>query len=220
MNWGTLLLVLAVVLVGAAFLWPYLIPDENQRALQRLNEVLQTWNGVRDLQAEVSVLKPGEPALRLTLLYLAGLAVRLEVNEPEELRGEVYALRAVPEGWLLVHFRPTLSLGLEARFPAEALGQILTEFALLSPTKIRASWPKEDVLWITGSLGPFAAAELELGEIFSLPQRILLSEAEGGTLEVKVQDLRVNEGLGLRDLLLFDPLPTRWIRIPIPVGGA
>ncbi len=219
-NWGTVLLLLAAVLVGAAFLWPYLIPDENQRALQRLTEVLQTWNGVRDLQAEVIVLRPGEPALRLGLLYLAGLAVRLEIKEPEELQGEVYALRAVPEGWLLVHFRPGLSLGLEARFPAESLGRILNEFVVPSPKRVQASWPREDVLRLIGPFGPFAAAEIVLGQNFLLPQRVLLSEADGETMEVQVQNLRVNAGLELRDLLLLDPLPTRWIRIPIPEGGA
>lgn len=220
MNWGTILLVLAAVLVGAAFLWPSLFPDENQRALQRLNELIQTWNAIRDLQGELTILRPGEPVLKLNVLFLAGLAVRLEITEPEELRGEVFALRAVPEGWLLVHSRPSLSLGLEARFPTDFLSQMLVELGGASPEKLRFSWPKEEVLRITGLSGPFTAVEIETGENFRLPQKILAFEASGQTLEVQIQGVRVNEGLELRDLLFLDPLPTRWIRIPIPAGGA
>lgn len=220
MNWGTILLVLAAVLVGAAFLWPSLFPDENQRALQRLNELIQTWNAIRDLQGELTILRPGEPVLKLNVLFLAGLAVRLEITEPEELRGEVFALRAVPEGWLLVHSRPSLLLGLEARFPTDFLSQMLAELGGASPEKLRFSWPKEEVLRITGLSGPFTAVEIEVGENFRLPQKILAFEASGQTLEVQVEGVRVNEGLELRDLLFLDPLPTRWIRIPIPAGGA
>lgn len=220
MNWGTILLVLAAVLVGAAFLWPSLFPDENQRALQRLNELIQTWNAIRDLQGELTILRPGEPVLKLNVLFLTGLAVRLEITEPEELRGEVFALRAVPEGWLLVHSRPALSLGLEARFPTDFLSQILAELDGASPEKLRFSWPKEEVLRISGLSGPFTAVEIEVGENFRLPQKILAFEASGPTLEVQMEGVRVNEGLELRDLLFLDPLPTRWIRIPIPAGGA
>lgn len=220
MNWGTILLVLAAVLVGAVFLWPSLFPDENQRALQRLNELIQTWNAIRDLQGELTILRPGEPVLKLNVLFLAGLAVRLEITEPEELRGEVFALRAVPEGWLLVHSRPALSLGLEARFPTDFLSQMLAELGGASPEKLRFSWPKEEVLRISGLSGPFTAVEIEVGENFRLPQKILAFGASGQTLEVQMEGVRVNEGLELRDLLFLDPLPTRWIRIPIPAGGA
>ncbi len=220
MNWWTVLLVLTLALVGAAFLWPRIIPDENQRALERLNEAIRTWAGLRDIQADLVLLRPGEPALRLGVLYLGGLAVRLEIKEPAELAGEVYALRAVPEGWLLVHSRPKLSLGLEARFPEAALGKILGELGNPSWEKLKVSAPKENTLKIVGLSGPFTAVELELSENFSLPNRIVILTNDGERLEVQVQNLQVNRGLELRDLLLLDPLPTRWIPIPIPEGGA
>lgn len=220
MNWWTVLLVLILALAGAAFLWPRIVPDENQRAQELLNEAIRTWAGLRDIQAEIVLLKPGEPALRLQVLYLAGLAVRLEVKEPEELAGEVYALRAVPEGWLLVHSRPKLALGLEARFPETALGRILEEFGNPSWEKLKVRSPKENTLEISGLTGAFTAMEIELGETFLLPNRVVIITNGEERLEIKVQNLEVNKGLELRDLLLLDPLPTRWIPIPIPEGGA
>lgn len=97
---------------------------------------------------------------------------------------------------------------------------MLAELGGASPEKLRFSWPKEEVLRISGLSGPFTAVEIEMGENFRLPQKILAFEASGQTLEVQMEGVRVNEGLELRDLLFLDPLPTRWIRIPIPAGGA
>jgi hypothetical protein len=219
-NWWTVFLILTLALVGAAFLGPRLLSDENQRAWERLNEVIRAWEGIRDLQAEVILLRPGEPALHVQLLYLAGLAVRLEIKEPEELAGEVYALRAVPEGWLLVHSRPKLSLGLEARFPEDALGKVLGELGFPSLGKSKVTWPKENAFQITGLAGPFTTVEVEIGENFSLPNRIVILGDNGQRIEIQVHNAQVNKGLELRDLLLLEPLPTRWIPIPIPEGGA
>lgn len=221
MNWGiVLILVGAGLLLGALFLGPYLFPNEDQQALQRLVEITRVWAGVQDLRAELIVAKPGEPTLHLEVLYLSELAVRLEIVEPPELKGEVYALRPLPEGWLLVHFRPNLSLGLEARFGGNALSELLGGFGALSLDKIRVAWPEENVARITGLTGAFSTVEIEFGPDFSLPKRILATDRQGQTIEVRMEKATVNSGLELRELLILEPFPSRWIRIPIPAGGA
>lgn len=218
MNWWVLVLVIGLVF-GVVVLGPYLFPGENQRAMQRLTEVIQAWAGIRDLEAHLEVLRPGEPLVRLRVLYLAGLAVRLELEEPEELRGEVYALRSTPEGWLLVHFRPNLSLGLEARFSERELTRTLQGLGTPSP-KLRVQWPEANTIQIEGLSGPFPRAEIQFGENFPVPERILALDADGKALELRLTETKVNTGLELRELFLLDPLPTQWIPIPMPSGGA
>lgn len=218
MNWWSVLLLLALVGIGVGLFGPYLLPSEDQRALQRLNEVLQIWAGVQDLEARLTIRRPGEPALKIRLLYLSGLALRLEIEEPEGLAGEVYALRTISEGLLLVHYRPKLALGLEARFPSEELAALIFEGNPSSTIKV--SWPKEDVLRLRGLSAPFSQADLYLAGEFQLPHRIVATSPDGVITELEVEELQVNRGLELRDLLLLEPLPTRWIQIPVPQDGA
>ncbi|MEN3010988.1 MAG: hypothetical protein ABDI20_08545 [Candidatus Bipolaricaulaceae bacterium] len=220
MNWGLLLLVLGVGLAAALFvaLWPYLNPESPLWAQQRLAEVVRTWEQVRDLEAHLLILRPGEPRLAARLLYLSGAAVRLEIEEPPELAGEVYTLRPVEGGWLLVHFRPALALGLERR---------------VAPQELQALWPlapggRAEVRWIQDAAfvlrpaqGPFAEVEVHLEGELRLPTRVLLRAAEGGSVEVRATVRGINRGLELRELLSLDPFPTRWIRIPaLPAPGA
>jgi hypothetical protein len=219
-GWLLLLLVGAGLILGIFALGPYLQPNPELQARQRFLEVMRTWEGIRDLRAEIGVLRPGEPRLNFSLLYLAGLALRLEIQEPEELRGEVYALRAIPEGWLLVHFRPKLGLGLEAHFPDQALTWVLSDFEGFSMEKAKITWPEENVVRFEGLSGAFAEAELRLDPETKLPVKILLKDRAGNPLELSVEKAEVNVGLELRELLLLDPFPTRWIRIPFPEGGA
>lgn len=219
-NWGILLLVLGVGL-GAALVtvfWPYLHPESPLWAQQRLSELVRTWEGVRDLKAAVTVLRPGEPLLRVRLFYLAGAAARLEVEEPPELAGEVYTLRPVEEGWLFVHLRPRLALGLEARFPEAELKALFSPFA---QTKGDVRWLEDNAFVWRGQIGPYHEAEVHLGGEFSLPQRVILREPEGTFTELQISWLGINEGMELRELLILDPFPTRWIRIPVlPAPGA
>ena len=219
-EWLLLLLVGAGLILGIFALGPYLQPNPELQARQRFLELVRTWEGIRDLRAEIGVARPGEPRLNFSLLYLAGLALRLEIQEPEELRGEVYALRAVPEGWLLVHFRPKLGLGLESRFSDQALTRLLSEFEGFSPEKAKIIWPEENVVRFAGLPGIFTEAELQLDPETNLPTKILLKDRTGNPLELAVEKAEVNVGLELRELLLLDPFPTRWIQIPFPEGGA
>ena len=219
-GWLLLLLLGAGLIFGIFALGPYLQPNPELQARQRLFEVIRTWEGIRDLRAEIGVLRPGEPRLNFSLLYLAGLAIRLEIQEPEELRGEVYALRAIPEGWLLVHFRPNLSLGLEARFPDQALAAVLAEFEGFSLEKAKIRWLEENLVRFEGLSGTFVEAELRLDPGTKLPAQARLKDRTGNSLELVVEKAEVNVGLELRELLLLDPFPTRWIQIPFPEGGA
>ncbi|MCS7240979.1 MAG: hypothetical protein NZ651_07035 [Candidatus Bipolaricaulota bacterium] len=219
-NWGILLLVLGVGLAATLFaaLWPYLNPESPIWAQQRLAELVRTWERVRDLEAQVTLLRPGEPRLRVRFLYLAGAAMRLELQEPPELAGEVYTLRPVEGGWLFVHFRPRLDLGLEARF---SLAELET---LLSPPvwgKGEVRWLNEAAFVLRGWSGPFQEAEVYLEGELRLPKRVILREQGGAFVELQIAWVAVNQGLGLRELLILDPLPSRWIRIPsLPASGA
>ncbi len=212
-NWGILLLVVGVGLVASLFamVWPYLHPESPFWAQQRLVELLRTWERVRDLNATVIIRRPGEPPLRVRLFYLAGAAARLEVEEPSELAGEVYTLRPAEEDWIFVHFRPRLSLGLEARFSPAEVEALFAPFAL---GKGEVRWVNEVSFVLRGLTGPFRDAEVHVGGEFSLPQRIILREPQGHFMELQVIALEVNQGMELRDLLILDPFPTRWIRIP------
>lgn len=218
--WGPLILLALGLALGAAILGPFLLPDENQQARQRLEERLQAWAGIRDLQGSVEISRAGEPPLRLRILWLVGLAIRLEIQEPKELAGEVYALRAVQEGWLLVHFRPALSLGLEARFPEAALAQLLGNLGAVDLGKLRIRWFGENIVQVSGLAQPFPTAEIHFGPETALPQRVLATDANGQVWELRFSEPQINVGLELRDLLTLDPLPTRWIQIPVVVGGA
>ncbi|MFN3346809.1 MAG: hypothetical protein ACK42E_03240 [Candidatus Bipolaricaulaceae bacterium] len=214
MNWGILLLVVGAGLVAAliGLFWPYLNPESPFWAQQRLLELVRTWGEVRDLKAAVTVLRPGEPLLRVRLFYLAGAAVRLEVEEPPELAGEVYTLRPVAEGWLLVHLRPRLALGLEARFSDAEFKALFSSFAQAQGD---VRWHEGNAFVWRGQIGPYHQAEVHVGGEFSLPQRIVLHEPEGTLTELQISWLGVNEGMELRELLILDPFPTRWIRIPV-----
>lgn len=218
--WLLILLVGAGLILGVFALGPYLQPNPELLARQRLLEVVRVWEGIRDLRAEIVVLRPGEPRLIFSVLYLTGLAIRLEIQEPEELRGEVFALRAIPEGWLLVHFRPNLGLGLEARFPDQALKAVLAGFEGFSLERAKIRWPQENVVRFEGLPGAFAEAELTLHPETSLPARISLKDRAGNPLDLVVEKIETNTGLELRELLLLDPFPTRWIPIPFPEAGA
>ena len=71
-----------------------------------------------------------------------------------------------------------------------------------------------------GLSGTFAEVVLRLNPETNLPTKILLKDRAGNPLELAVEKAEVNVGLELRELLLLDPFPTRWIRIPFPEGDA
>lgn len=219
MNWGVLLFVLGLGLAAlvVSSLWPQLNPGGELLAWQKLEELWRTWEGVQDLRASVEVRREGEPTLRCSMLFLAEAAVRLELQEPPELAGEVYALRPVAEGWLLVHFRPALGLGLEARFSGEELASLYP----WRPQSLKVRWLDENTFLLSGLGGEFEELEVHTAGDFRLPSRIFLRKKDGTAMEIRLENVEVNSGLELRELLILDPLPTRWIQIPTPlVPGA
>lgn len=230
----------AVLLVGgvlalAPAVWSWLDPLSPARAAERVLAVLNTWNGIRDFVAQVAVRGPeGEILARVSFLTPAHL--RVDILAPEGLADETFALRPVPEGWLFVHHRPWIDLGIEARIRADEL-----EHALNLPTvaqlweglrrgRIRASYlpappgdalgfPPSDEFDLSGVPGPFPRVVLRVDPASLLPRDVLLyAEAtETPALEIHVHQLMVNVGLELRDLFRLDPPPTRWLG-PTPGG--
>lgn len=223
MDWWPLILVamVGVIVGGAVILWPYLDPQSPIRSLWRLEDMLRDWGAIRDLRAEAVVSRSAEPPLKAAVLYLRGAAVRLELREPEELSGEVYILRPVPEGWLLVHYRPRSALGIEIRWTPEELEKLLSTLGLsslqgldlqdLERGRIKVSWIEERSFRLEG---PAQTVEVELQPETNLPTRAILTDRQGQRLEIQVDALATNTGLELREILSLNPLPTRWIRIP------
>ncbi|MFH1610088.1 MAG: hypothetical protein ABID40_05635, partial [Candidatus Bipolaricaulota bacterium] len=113
-------LLLGGLVALAALVWPWLDPLSPARATEKLLAVLSTWNGVRDFAAQVAV-RGAEGETLARILFLTPGNLRIDVLAPEGLAGEVFALRPVSEGWLFVHYRPWIDLGIEARILASEL---------------------------------------------------------------------------------------------------
>ncbi len=227
--------VLGVLLLGAALaLGPgvlsWLDPQSPARAAGRLLEVVSSWNAVRDATARLIVRGP-EGETRVHVRFLVPASIRVALEEPQPLAGEVFALRPVGEEWLLIHHRPNLDLGVEVRLPAEKLSEWIQGptpaelAAALRRGAIRVTHtpgPEADLFDIQGLPGTFPRAKLAVDRATLLPWKLELYRDVRAppALEVEVaegpggREIAVNRGLELRDLFLLDPYPTRWLAAP------
>ncbi len=221
--------VLAVVLVGAllglaAWIWPWLDPNSPLRVAQELGAVLNAWSAVRDAVGWVRLERPGEEGIEARVLYLAPSSVRVEVQTPAELAGHVFAFRPLPEGQLLLHYRPDLEIATETRF---AHGQELIplpDWNLLGEELRRGQVRLARLDSTTFSIQGFPTLEtevvLEVNPQTNLPVRVQVAEKGEQSLQVWFVDLVPNRGLELRDLFTLDPLPRRWFFLRVPKSGA
>ncbi|MCR4392371.1 MAG: hypothetical protein NUV94_06295 [Candidatus Acetothermia bacterium] len=225
-------LILTVGILGAlvgltVMLWPLIEPLAPDRPAGKLLALLDTWAGVRDLSARVALRRSGEHELEVRLLYLSNWALRADLLAPEEVAGEIYALRPVPDGWLLVHYRPRIDLGIETRLTSANLEALLPTISLdqlrlavrLGQVKVTA--PEEGTLEVQGRLGAAHRVLLRLEETTGLPREIVLFSAQGDELlHISILELTINPGVELRDLLSLDPLPGQWLRPGLTPPGA
>ncbi|GAB4306691.1 MAG: hypothetical protein Kow0097_06410 [Candidatus Bipolaricaulota bacterium] len=228
------IVLLAGVLALAPVVASWFDPSSPARVVERLLLVLNTWGGIRDFVAQVAV-RGAEGEILGRLLFLAPANLRLDVLAPGTLAGESFALRPVDEGWLFVHHRPALDLGIEARITSDDLTDLL---ALPPPSEVweglrrnqirvayvpaptsNAARPPSDEFDITNLPGRFPRIVLQVDPSTQLPREVTLYQDPGGppSIEIEVRHLAVNTRLELRDVFLLDPPPSRWLT-PTPPG--
>ncbi|HEU67845.1 MAG TPA: hypothetical protein ENN53_01250, partial [Candidatus Acetothermia bacterium] len=213
-----------VLLAGALVLAPVVAswfdPSSPARAVERLLLVLNTWEGIRDFVAQVAV-RGSEGEILGRFLFLAPANLRLDVLAPGTLAGESFALRPVDDGWLFVHHRPALDLGIEVRITSDELSDWL---ALPSPAEIgeglrrnrihvayvpapagNATRSPSDEFVITNLTGGFPRIVLQVDPSTQLPREVILYQdpAARPSIEIEVRHLEVNTRLELRDVFLL-----------------
>jgi hypothetical protein len=230
--------IVVVAIVGglaalAALAWPWLDPLSPARATERLIAVFGTWTGVRDFTAQVAV-RGGEGETLAQVQFLAPGNLRVDVLAPAGLAGEVFALRPVAEGWLFVHHRPRLGLGIETRIPASDLERSLNlptlaqvveairggQRVTYTPASPDHALPSDE-FDVRGLPGQFSRIVLRVDPTTSLPRDVrLYTEPTGeAALTIEVRSLSVNTGLELRDLFRLEPHPDRWLRAVATPGA-
>lgn len=235
--------IVAVLLLGGALalaptVWSWLDPTSPARAAERLLMVLNSWNAIRDCTARVTV-RGTEGELQAKILFLAPSSLRLEVLAPQSLTGTVFALRPIADGWLFVHYRPSVELGIEARISPQDLGKYVsvpTPSQLvegLRRGRIRVTYspgPTSDEFDLSGLPGGIPRLTLRVDPTTFLPQGVALyadpTQPPTVTIELTPKErekereppgwelFEVNTGLGLKDLFLLDPVPRRWLASP------
>jgi len=195
----------------------------------RLLALLEALAAAEDMVAHV-VLDGEEGApIEAHLSYVDGPAARIDLVAPQTLHGEVYTLRAVMEGWLLVHFRPGESAGVEVRIQLpEWLDRLLDLGRLRMGIRmghIAVSSPQPGELEIGGPFGEISRAVLRIDPDEPLAlERIELYTLEGGAerrmVALDILEIDYNVGLEYREVLAFPEAPQRWIRTPVTAPGA
>jgi len=183
-------------------------------------------------------VRGGKEETLARVLFLSPGNLRIDVLAPEGLAGEVFALRPVAEGWLFVHYRPWIDLGIEARIPASKLENSLglpTMVQILegirrgrvhvsyvpAQTDIAFGEASSDEFDVRGLPGEFPRIVLRVNPATGLPREVHLYADPTGqpTLEIEARNVTVNAGLELRDLFRLEPQPSHWLR-PAPSPGA
>lgn len=214
-----------VALVGlgawlAVLGWPFVQTLAPESPPGQLLRVAETLSGAQDLVARVTLKGEGNEPVKLLVRYIAAPAIRVDLLEPEALQGELYTLRPIVDGWLLVHYRPREESGVEVLVDAP---EWLTE--LFNVPRLRAgiqlghiavSSPASKVLDVRGPPGPFQRLVLHLGDEDLLVERLVVYGVEDGqdvaVLEVHIDELALDEGLEFRELLSLPRPARRWFR--------
>ena len=239
--------VVAVVLLGGALalapaVWSWLDPLSPARSVQRLLTVMGSWNGIRDLDARKVVVRGDDGEMYVRLAFLSPANLRVELSSPSTLAGEVFTLRPVSDGWLFVHYRPSLNLGIETRLSVtdvETALQLPTSAQLadgLRGGRIKVVYapaplgdPRSgDQFDIQGLPGGFPRIVLWVDPVSLIPWRVNLYSDPTGTPTVDIEAVReddegkqlhVNTGLELRDVLRLHSQPERWLSPTPPSEG-
>ncbi len=209
--------------------WPLLRtlnPDSPPAQLLALVDGLAA---AEDLVAHV-VLDGGEGTpVEAFVRYVAGPAARIDLVTPEVLQGEVYTLREVTEGWLLVHYRPGEATGVESRMQMPRwldqlrdLGRIRMGIRL---GHIAVASPRAGELVVEGPLGDISRAVLRTTpddplKIKRIELYTLVEGVERQMMALDVLEIAYNVGLEYREVLAFPESPRRWIRSPVTAPGA
>ncbi len=200
--------------------WPFLqtlAPESPPGQLLRVAEAL---SGAQDVVARVTLKGEGDEPVKVLVRYIAAPAVRVDVLEPEALRGELYTLRPIVDGWLLVHYRPREESGVEVLVDAPewltGLFNVPRLRAGIQLGHIAVSSPESRVLDVRAPPGPFQRIVLQLGDDDLLVERLVVYSVEDGrevrVLEAHIEELSLDQGLEFRDLLSLPQPARRWFR--------
>ncbi len=216
-----------VALVGlgawlAVLGWPILQTLSPESPPGQLIQIAETLAAARDLEARVRLEGDGDEDVEVLLRYVDAPAIRLDLLAPEEMSGEVYTLREIDAGWLLVHYRPRQSAGVEIPMEGqEWLGNLLDAGRLraaLQLGRISVTSPEPGVLDVQGPLGPFHRLVVQRpiedeGLLFTRIDVYSLEEGrEVRTACVQVLELEFDKGIEFRELLSLPDSPGRWFR--------
>lgn len=224
-SWGGFWTVAAVALVGlgawlAVLGWPFLqtlAPESPPGQLLRVAEAL---SGAQDLVARVTVKGEGDEPVKVLVRYIATPAVRVDLLEPEALQGELYTLRPIVDGWLLVHYRPREEAGVEVLVDAPewltGLFNVPRLRAGIQLGHIAVSSPASKVLDVRGPPGPFQRLVVHLGDDDLLVEQLVVYGMANGrevaVLEAHIEELALDQGLEFRELLSLPQPARRWFR--------
>ncbi|MFO8034604.1 MAG: hypothetical protein R6U88_05520 [Candidatus Bipolaricaulota bacterium] len=222
---GGIWTVVLVALVGlgawlVALGWPFLQTLSPETPPGQLLQIAETLAGAEDLDARVTLEGQGDEGVEVRLRYIAHPAIRIDVLKPEELDGEVYTLREIVDGWMLVHYRPREGAGVEIPVEgADWLTDLLDVGRLragLQLGRISVASPEVGVLDIRGPPGPYHRLVIEKApededvlltkvDVYSLKE-----EREVRIARAHILELELNQGIEFRELLSLPAPPRRW----------
>lgn len=203
--------------------WPFLqtlSPDSPPGQLLQIAERLAAAN---DLTARVELHSEEAENVEVLIRYVAAPALRIDILRPEEMAGEIYTLREIVDGWLLVHYRPREGTGVE--IPLEGPDWLVDLFdvgrlrAGLRLGRVSVSSPEPGLLDVRGPPGPFyrlmiqRPVEPEEDDLFtSVEIYSLEDEREVLVVRARLLEVKLDHGTEFRELLLLPDPPRRWFR--------
>lgn len=218
MNLWPIVIVGLVGLMAGLFSlsWPFVQTLNPATPPGMLLRLVETIAGASDLSALITLYGEEGQEITARVYYLRTPALRLELISPQELEGEIYTLRKIEAGWLLVHWRPREKTGIESRLTVPEWEETLALIELnrlrqaIWLTQVNVTRAEDGALEVRGKFGPFRRVLVWLDPDTNLPTRLKVIGEE--TLDITIEELQLNQDLTLRDLLSLPEQPEVWIQ--------